>query len=418
MQIFNDSHKLKTIIGLALSFILVFFIGFFAGSRTNGEGGPLSSLGDTETAKAEAKEAQPLSNVSRAVITPTATTHTEDTDTEGDEEGEEEEEAAVLPELTDEIAIVNTSSEIYTYDTMCEDMYALCGKYPGILTYTYVGTSFDDRNLYAITLGNTEAPHHIMAVASINGSEHMTTMLLMKMLEYYAYYYDVGTYEGVPFSKLFDNTSFRVLMMANPDGVAIAQQGISALNHDEFKEIVKECYEKDKWYLEYTESNGVKQWIDHYELPEFNVKLSENPEMISFEEYEKLWNANAYGVDISRNFDAEWENATLKADFDYAGFKGTAPMTEVETALIYSYAVDKECDYYINYTGSMSPVVGDTDSGSFDEWIKFHLGKECIRVSCGNGPAPFNLYDFEDMYEENRDSWAHLAYGILDSKLN
>ncbi|MCR5503904.1 MAG: hypothetical protein K6F53_12950 [Lachnospiraceae bacterium] len=411
----KKSRKTVVFLGAVVIAVLCFAAGFFAGSRSRrGEG--TSKEGTGRGAKtALAAESGALEDLSHAQYTPTAITGDREEAVEHALNGEsdpEETAAAELPELTDANCIVSAENGMYTYDMMCEDMYALCGKYPEILQYTYVGTSFDDRNLYAITLGSVSAPHHIMAVASINGSEHMTTLMVMKMLEYYAYYYNVGSYKGIAFSELFENTSVRVLLMGNPDGVTIAQLGASALNHEEFAAIVQECYEKDKWYLEYRDDGEGARWVDHYDIPEFNVKLSENPEMISFEDYQKLWNANAYGVDISRNFAGLWEESAYKAESDYAGYKGPSAMSEVETALIYSYALDMEHDYYIRYTGGSNPVGAGDAAGSFEEWLLETCQKECITVPCGRGLIPYPAADLQRIYEENRDGWAHLCYNI------
>lgn len=390
--------RLIAVILFAAVFAGVFMAGYYAGKSEKGS--LLSRLLGAES-EAEAKETDITVPLSRVQITP---------DIVKAEEDDTEEEAQEFVELTEENAIVSTASDIYSYDDMLEDMYALCGKYPDILTYENVGTSFDGRTLYGITFGNANAEHSVMAVASINGAEYLTTMLVMKLIEYYSYYYSCGQYEGVPFDELFDNTAVMVLIMANPDGVAISQGGASALNGEEFKERINECYERDKWYLELTDVDGKRQWVDHSDTPEFNVYLAENPTMITPGEYTSLWCANAYGVDISHNFDAGWSADGFKTDVSFEGFPGNGALTEVETALIYSYALYRDYDFIINYRGGADALLNTPDAGSFEAWTKTALSKDCIDVILSERQAPFTLYDFERCYEETKDEWAHLAY--------
>lgn len=85
----------------------------------------------------------------------------------------------------------------------------------------------------------------------------MTSQLMMKMLEYYAYYYESAEYKDISYEELFDKTAIHVVPMTNPDGVTISQLGVSALNNQEFAKIIYECYERDKETLVYEEdSNG------------------------------------------------------------------------------------------------------------------------------------------------------------------
>ncbi len=393
--------KAITIIAVCLLFVLVFAGGYFMG-RSRSDGG--KDTGNT-TAEGLQRFADPSAEKEETGADVTVPVGEIKIDT-----APEEPDGETFTELTEENAIVSTGSGLYSYDDMIEDMYALCGKYPELLTYQYIGTSFDGRDIYCMNMGRDDAPHNIFAVAAMNGSEYMTSMLVMKLFEYYAYNYDHGSYEGVPFSELFSQTSIRALVMANPDGVTISQSGTEGLNNKDFAEVIKSCYERDKWYLEYTENDGRKQWVDHYATPEFNVLLAENPSMITFEEYTGIWNANAYGVCVDRNFDVRWGSITMKPEQSYDGFMGTGALTEVETALVYSSALDRYYDYYINYSGKAKAVDNEDDAGTFRAFVREAFGKECIEAYCPERQAPYTRYDFESMYEQNKDEWAHLAY--------
>lgn len=162
------------------------------------------------------------------------------------------------------LPLVETDNALYTYEMMVEDIEALAEQYSDRVSYQVIGMSLDGRNIYEIILGNADAENHIMMQAAIHGREYMTTQLLMKLVEYYAYYYDTGTFHGISYGELLSQTAIHIVPMSNPDGVTISQVGVSALNNTTYEDVVYECYERDKDYLVYTEdSNGYGSWADY-----------------------------------------------------------------------------------------------------------------------------------------------------------
>lgn len=343
------------------------------------------------------------------------------------------------------LSMIETNTTLYTYDMMYRDIVDLCAKYPDILSYKNIGTSYDGRDLYCVTLGNQDAPKHIMVQAAIHGREYMTTQMVMKMIEYYAENYYDGEYDGINYSDLFNTTAFHIVTMSNPDGVTISQLGASALNNSKYIQLVYECYERDKYTMKYEmDSNGDLLWGDYWKQDGFNVLNSDNPTLITFEEYQSLWKGNACGVDINKNFDASWDQVTSKSVPSYADYKGPAPLSDVEACLLYSQALEYEYECFLSYhsrgnliyydvngnsaensvaSGNLALSIHDLNKytlsnnksaynvslGGFGDWVQLSLNKPSVTIECGKRPCPLKLDELDSMFYRNREVWAMLA---------
>ena len=197
--------------------------------------------------------------------------------------------------------IVDVSRADYSYEEMTEDLQTLALVYGEHFSYHSIGTSAAGRTLYVGVLGNPDARRQIVVSAAIHGREYMTAQLTMKQLEFYLRYYDVGSYQGIPYSELFEQICFYIVPMTNPDGVMIAQQGLESLP-EELRPLIEECYE--------TEEHDV---------------------FVTFETYLSRWKANANGVDLNRNYDARWEEYDGADHPQSYQYKGPSPASEPET---------------------------------------------------------------------------------------
>lgn len=344
----------------------------------------------------------------------------------------------------EKMTVVETNNSIYTYDMMVEDIEKLTEKYPDILTKTIIGKSLDGRDIYEITLGNEKASHHILAQGAIHGREYMTTQLLMKLVEYYAYYYAEGEYDGICYQDLLENTAIHIVPMTNPDGVTISQMGIDGLNNERYKSMVQECYERDKEYLVYeSDSNGTGNWIDHYSDEKFNREKYENQQIIDFTQYQQIWKANAGGVDLNNNFDAGWDDLDLKETMSYGSYKGTSPVSEPETKALVKLASERAYDFYISYhsrgqliyydakgnkaetserSKAFAEMLGscllyetvntqkgyNVNLGGFSDWIQLSLNGCSVTIESGKGVCPLSIDEFEGMWYRHREAWAKI----------
>lgn len=342
-------------------------------------------------------------------------------------------------------SIIEDDTTLYTYDMMEKDIRELEERFGEHLLVSELGMSYDGRTVYCLRLGNPNASKRIMVTAAIHGREYMTTQLTMKMVEYYLINYDNGEYNGVKYSDIFDKVAFDIIPMSNPDGITIAQLGVDAIRSDELKQRIYECYERDKYLLEYEiDQNGDGLWIDHWKEGGFNVFFSDNPTMISFNEYVALWKANAWGVDLNCNFDADWQNVESRLDAAYSNYKGPSVMSEVETTLLYSQALQFDYECFINYhsrgnliyyscMGASDEVCDESEKlakmvsefnkyrpfnqnktssvtlGGFGDFVMLKLNKPSIGIECGKRPCPLALDELMSMYIRNKEVWAMLA---------
>ena len=339
--------------------------------------------------------------------------------------------------------IVDTTVQKYSYDMMVEDIYELIDSYPEMLRYEVIGQSYYGRDIYAITLGNEYADNHVFVQASIHGREYMTAQAVMRLLEYYACYYDDAKVGERTYRELFENTAFHVIPMSNPDGVTISQEGLLAMNDPEMYEYFKIAYEVDSYYMVYgLDSNGEYDWGDHYK--DVNFVRDETTPKLSFEEYQTLWKANGRGVDLNNNFDADWENIDLKPYATYGSYKGEYPESEPETRALVEYARRYDYSCYISYhsrgqvvyydckgnsdymsqaeedfAGKVSNAIGyekvktqkgyNVNLGGFGDWVQLKLNKLSVTIENGKGACPLSIDEFQPIWLRHKEFWAYLA---------
>lgn len=215
--------------------------------------------------------------------------------------------------------IVNLSEPVYSYDKLISDAGALAERFHTLVQYVTIGRSHDNRDILLLKLGNGRK--HILFCAGVHGRESINTIVLMKLIEYYAELYvnyqdnrqntsqdkrDGLLYTGnhlspLPLGEQYKQNIFEkcvyellntftilFLPLLNPDGYMIAMTGFQSI--------------RDGTIREAAEGKGTG--------------------------YES-WKYNARGIDINRNFPSKlWKP---KEPGDYAA-------SENETkALIYVF---------------------------------------------------------------------------------
>ncbi len=209
-------------------------------------------------------------------------------------------------------AVVNPK-QIYTYDILVRDLNKLAAAYPGLIKLDSIGKSEYGRDILQADLGKGEA------VVLLNGSHHarewITTILLMTMLDRYAQAYDRGdTWNGQPVRELLDRVTLRFIPMVNPDGVTLQQQGLSAFPEE-----------------------------DHAAL------LAMNDGSSNF----KRWKANAKGIDLNRQYPADWANIRdPEPGPHYMNYKGKAPLQAKEAQALYDATLATQPEIALAYHSS------------------------------------------------------------------
>ena len=284
----------------------------------------------------------------------------------------------------------------YTYELMQRDLAALKKKYPDTLQMEVVGRSRQNRAIYAARAGDFEADRHVLIQAGIHGREYMTTLLAMRQLQRLLE-------RGVP-----EGTLVHILPMTNPDGVTISQKG-------EATPWLTAVYERDVYF-------------NHTELP--------------LKQYLRAWKANAAGVDINRNFDAQWHRIDGTVDApSFAYYRGTAPESEPETRALVEYAKKYPFQATISYHATGSEIYydfGDNDAvnhvgyqlacavalatgyeivpddgtsfGGFKDWAIEKLSIPSLTIEIGKRRTPLPGYEFFSIWNKNKD----VPYIVID----
>lgn len=124
----------------------------------------------------------------------------------------------------DNNVFVATDHQKYTYKEMESDIRSLSKKYGEYISYESIGESEQGRKIYDVILGNPKAKSTILVVSTLHSREYVATVTLMKQLEYYLQNYNKKI-DGVVPSQVFEKCCVHYVMMANPDGVTICQNG-------------------------------------------------------------------------------------------------------------------------------------------------------------------------------------------------
>ena len=347
----------------------------------------------------------------------------------------------------DALPYVETENADYSYDMMVNDLKTLSEKYADRLSISSLGQTVEGREIYQAVLGNPFAKRAVFIQAGIHGREYMSTQLVMKMLEYYTLYYNIGCYEDVLYQQLYQDVCFYIVPMSNPDGISISQFGEAAVSDMQRKEMMRQAYERDKETFIYKEEDtGAFAWYDAYAGGA--VDRSTYQEIITYEEYLKLWKANAAGVDLNRNFDAGWDEISQKAEPGCEFYKGPVPESEPETKILKKALGQRPFDCVINYhaRGKLIyyDVVNNTSemsvrtealaclfqelnryelsnckennavAGGLGDWAALSMQIPSITIEVGKYPCPLEAKEFDAIWTRNRETWGKLALRILE----
>lgn len=312
---------------------------------------------------------------------------------------------------------VDSSDGLYTYEEMTNDIKELKKSYPEIMSYSVIGITADDRNIYDIVIGDPKAKKQIVYQASCHAREYMTSLLVMEQLEYCLNKYYTASYKGVLFKDLFSQFAVHIVPMLDPDGVTISQFGKDGLRNEILRHNAEVYYKNAvTWgYTDYTEDY-----------------------------YYRRWKANARGVDINNNFDGKWETLKLLNGPVGWGYRGSAPECEVEskciTKLIRSLSnpvtvisyhatgsvlwwdygqtgefrkrCKKQMQVIKRLTGYELQPYTPKSAGGLCDWIIEEMGDKIVPllIEIGVEAAPLADLEYPDIWRKNRLVFPAVAY--------
>lgn len=276
----------------------------------------------------------------------------------------------------------------YTYEQMQQDIATLAAWYPDLLQVSSIGNSELGRDLTLLKVGDPNAEKHVIIHAAIHAREHMTTWMVMAMVDYWLSQGMAGC----------EDTCFHIIPMLNPDGVHLVQTAT-------FTQLQLEIYKRDK-------SKG-------------NTNDSK-------EVYASTWKANGLGVDLNRNFDASWKETYSRKDPSSERYKGTEPFCAAEAAALRDYTLALMPDATISYhsTGSVIywqygskkgvkaasqslgqavlgvsgyPLIGQSglDAGGYKDWCMEALEIPSLTIEIGCGFCPLPLREIYSIFIRN-----------------
>jgi murein tripeptide amidase MpaA len=214
---------------------------------------------------------------------------------------------SVLPKTNNYVNPVGN----YTYNELVADLQELNLSYPTFTKVEIIGKSVDGRNIYAFKLGT--GTEEVSLNASHHAREHMTTNVLMEMLDQYANAFEKNTkINGYDVKKILTKTSIYFVPMVNPDGVMLVQEGAKSAKNP--SQVIKL-------------NGGSKNFL--------------------------AWKANVRGVDLNRQYPTNWYNlAGNKPKPGPYNHKGKAPLSEPEVKALYNFTNKHSFKNTVSYHSS------------------------------------------------------------------
>lgn len=283
---------------------------------------------------------------------------------------------------------VITKPKILNYNLYCRYIKKLKNAYSSLRVASCGKTSLG-KEIYALVMG--EGAKKILYVGGTHGTEWITSLALLRFCETLLQEKKICGYNV---SGILNDCCIIIIPELNPDGIEISINGSSACDFRE-KENVKIC----------------------------NNDFS-------------LWSANANGVDINHNFNADWyslreyERCKGIDSPSPRRYGGTYPESEPETKAITRLIRNVDIETLISFHsqgeeifyeyGENTPAksllmakafLGVTDytivkndghygSGGLKDWFIEEFGKPGFTIEIGKGKNPLPLADFEDIYRK------------------
>ncbi|MDP4121110.1 MAG: M14 family metallocarboxypeptidase [Bacillota bacterium] len=285
----------------------------------------------------------------------------------------------------------------------CEDVRRelienLCAEY-SCVTKKVIGQSECGRDIDALCFGTQD--HVVLFAGAFHGLEWITSLVLLDFARKIAE--AVNTSEsigGIKIGRFLKRRGLVIIPCMNPDGVEIAINGVETAG--KYSDLVQSICNGD---------------------------LS-------------IWQANARGVDLNHNYNAEWDalhelerkNGITKPN--YTRFGGEKPESELETKALCEYCRNQNIRHAVAFHSQgeeiyydfgnktperslhmaqvMASVCGYTVSkpeglalgGGFKDWFISEFGKPGFTLELGKGKNPLPIEDLDGIIAKIEDMLA------------
>ena len=268
-------------------------------------------------------------------------------------------------------------------------------KYP-FLTRETIGESLCSRPVDLLTIGNRS--RCVLFAAAFHGMEWITSLIMLKFLDTLcSAVKDSEMLCGISPAALLNRRGLAVIPCVNPDGVEIQIHGSEAAG--KYRTLVEKACSGDTFH----------------------------------------WQANARGVDINHNFDADWdrlhelENANGIDSPAPTRYGGNYPESEPESRAVASYCRtghishalalhsqgeeiywsygDYHSDEALRIARAMSEVSGYSIAepsglavgGGFKDWFEQKFRRPAFTVEIGRGTNPLPLSEMDNIYSKIKE---------------
>lgn len=193
-----------------------------------------------------------------------------------------------------------------------------------------IGKSFEDRPIYSVVVNYKKEilpnKEKVLLLSGIHAREDYSVMLNAKMLDNMLFHLKKsGVWGDFDLETLFSQIELHVILVANPDGLNIVNNGIEASENRKYLNTIKNISKDHRW-----------------------------------------WKANGRGVDLNRNFpDSSWKIRCSEEVPASEGYKGPYAGSETETQSIVNYCNQNNFILSVSYHTSGNKVFW-ADRGTHD----------------------------------------------------
>ncbi len=275
----------------------------------------------------------------------------------------------------------------YDYKRMKDELFKITENNANVNRFI-IGKSVMGKELYGVSFG--KGKKKVFLSGAYHGLEYLTSVFLIKFLdEYIKHTENKDIWFGYNTEELYNSTTLYVIPMVNPDGVDIAIHGLDITD------------------------------------PHHRHLIS----VAGIHSFNEVWQANANGVDINHNFNANWEmTINTPSPTKYGGkFYESEPETKAVTDFIRKENFDALAAFhsqgqeiYYDFDGMASQKaqkiakrmaqesgyavahpVGSASYGGCKDWFIKEFGKLGFTIEIGKGKNPLPLSMIDDIFEEN-----------------
>lgn len=287
-------------------------------------------------------------------------------------------------------------NNMYTYEDLKQDLKTISIEYPEYVTIKKLCNTYDSRDVIDVVISGSHYVKSIFINGGTHANEYISSQLVMKQLvNFLDALKNNEKYNGISAKDLLSDLAIHVVPMINPDGITLCQKGLNGIKNKNVADMIKK------------------------------IAKSEGSNISS--EYFQMWKANAQGVDINRNYPANWASYNECNHPSSKFYKGNSVASTCEARAIMdltlkqkfvraiSYHTQGELVYCLknnNFVKLISSLTGYDISAqgskvepAYSDWTERDLSMKSVTVELGSGNNPLPQSQLDNMWKENQYVW-------------